>query len=123
MTEWKEYKLAYIDIDWEMRIKLRQDKETESKCRETVEFFSGGEAIIDHYNYDVFKAFAAFIAPEVMWLSSDYNLPGIIKKFEDKEGFYPFTEENGINLCYVGNFELGDYTDFVIDVIDNSGNN
>jgi translation initiation factor 2 alpha subunit (eIF-2alpha) len=57
------------------------------------------------------------VAPEIMWLSADYNLKGILREFENKEGFYPLTEENGIRIKYIDDFRTDD-TDFYIKVIE-----
>lgn len=117
MSDWKEYKLDHVDFGWEMRIEIRQDKETETRCREMVEFFANGERRLKRHNNDAYKAFASFVAPEIMWLSADYNLQGIIKAFENKEGFYSFTEENGIRLKHADDFIMDD-TDFYLTVIE-----
>jgi hypothetical protein len=101
MSKWKTYKVEHEDLPWEMSIQLKQDEKTKSLCLEVLSFFSGGEGHIRRADGDIFKAYVMFVAPTILFKSADHTLEGVVRQFDDLEGFYPWTEENGIRLTQV----------------------
>lgn len=99
----KTYKIAYDW--WEATIKIDEEKAKEA-IKEMVEFWMGWESRLGLNDGDYTKTFLQQLSRNILIESMDYNLHGIISKYDDREGWTKMDGSKGIEIISVNNWEF-----------------
>lgn len=105
-----------IDYDY-WTVELEIDPTKISNFKEQLMFWGGGEYWIARERGDVKIAFIKLLARELVRMSMDYNLKGIIKEFENKEGWLPLNIEHGVRVLSIDDFTF-DEDNFYVTQLD-----
>ena len=76
--------------------------------KSSLEFFSRGPELIEDADGDLCKAYAMLIGPKIVLESMEWNLNGIIRHFDNEEGYLKLDGTNGVTLIRSDSFEIED---------------
>lgn len=102
-------------IDWDCTLEFDTEKTTEyggkiytldENLRSSLDFFSGGEEVLEESNGNLYIAYAKFISKKILIESMDWNVSGIIDQFKDSEGYLELDGSQGVTLIYADGFEI-----------------
>lgn len=122
----KIYKVSYPDLYWDCLIKIDEEfvtpidnpdgsKNTTKDCIKTmVEFWSGSEERLAMNDGDYIKTFLQQLARQILYLSIDYSLQGIISEFKTREGWCNMDGSFGITISSVDAVSIDD-SDFILE--------
>lgn len=88
---------------------------------EQVLFWMNGKDRIKNEKGDIKKAFLKMLVIELIEMSIHLNQKGIEKEFENKEGWYPLTIENGVRIIDIDSFHF-DEDDLIFEQDESDGN-
>ena len=101
---------------WDCAVEIEQNQQTLDYMKEQLLFWSGGQRRIDKENGDIEKAYLKMLGYELILMSIDYNLYGILSEFKDKEGWYSLDGSYGVKLISIDEWEF-DKDEFYIEEI------
>jgi len=122
----KQHRLVMNQTYWEMQVEIDEDfvytygdnkKETcKAAIITMVEFWANHKSLLDDNDGDYTKAFLKMLAREVYLIaaSKPFNIKGIMREFEDREGWCNMDGSFGIKLIKVDEVDP-DYSDFEIE--------
>ena len=80
----------------------------EDNLRSSLEFFTGGKEMIEDSDGDLCIAYAKFIGQKVVLESMDWNVDGIIRQFDNAEGYLALDGSTGVKLNRADDFQIED---------------
>ncbi len=89
---------------WE--VTLLVDPTKIDKFKEQILLYMNGSERIENENGDIKKAFLKMLVIELIEMSMHFNQKGIEKEFENKEGWYPLTIDNGVKIIDIDSFRF-----------------
>lgn len=97
--------------DWDADLEIAEG--FTDRMREQVEFWHGGEQRLRRLDGDVEKAYLEILAVELIILSIEFSVEGVIREFQNfkREGWYPIDGSYGVRLIAIDNWSF-DENDF-----------
>ena len=100
-------KKVKIGFDWwDAVVEITESEETTNIMREQLLFWMGGQRMIDDADGDVEEAYLKMLAVELINSSMDYTLSGVLKDFEEKEGWATLDGTFGVKLISVNEWKF-----------------
>ncbi len=111
------YASITVQIDFGFKIKHNPNFTVEGAIKEMVEFWTGYEKRLDQNDGDYTKTFLKQLCQEciVIQMSENYNLLGIIKEFNDREGWNKMDGDYGIEIVSFEPTDFSDQSDYEIE--------
>lgn len=91
---------------WEAVVEIADD--STDKMKEQVQFWVHGEQWIKEADGDVELAYLRMLGQSLIAESMQWNLYGILKEWENREGWYPLDGSGGVKLVSVDRWEFSD---------------
>jgi len=104
-------KRVKISFDWwEAEVEIDESEKTLEIMRSQIMFWMDGEKELVRYDGNAEKAYLKMLGQELLPMSREYNLSGILSEFEDLEGWAPLDGSFGVKLISVDSwyFEKND---------------
>lgn len=86
---------------WDAVVEIDDSPKTLGLMQEQVLFWMGGPELIDDEGGNIEKAYLKMLAKEILFLSAEYNLYGVISEFENKEGWASLDGRHGVRLTSI----------------------
>ena len=86
---------------WEAVVEVNNSLETKESMKEQLLFFMGGQRLIDGAEGDIEEAYLKSLGGQLIRLSMDYNLYGVLEEIDEMEGWLPVRGKYGVKLISV----------------------
>jgi hypothetical protein len=80
----------------------------EENLKLSLGFFTGGSEVLEDSDGDVYIAYARFIGQKVVTEAMTWNVDGIIRQFENAEGYMGLDGSTGVKLVRADDFQIED---------------
>lgn len=98
----KQYQIVFDW--WDALLEISDDQETEEAIKKQLLSFSDGEKLLNSENGDVIQAYLKQMSTQLITASIDCTLSGVVKLFQDKDGFVPLDGSKGLKLLSIDNW-------------------
>lgn len=105
----KQYQIVFDW--WDALLEISDNQETKEAIKKQLLFFSDGQKLLDAENGDVIQAYLKQMSTQFITASIDCTQSGVMKLFQDKDGFVPIDGSKGVKLLSIDNwvFHLSDF--------------
>lgn len=110
----KKVKLQYEW--WEAVLEINYNENTLQWMKDQVLFWIGGQDAIDEQDGDVEKAYLKMLGVKLLELSSEYNLYGVEKEFEDMEGWAQLDSTFGVIIRGIDSWKVDESEISVVEI-------
>lgn len=102
----KSYNIEYGPTWWECTVEIDHTRATDKVIRTMVEYWTGWEERLDNNDGDYNKTFLQQLAREINYIQIQDNvmLKGVLKEFENREGWLPMDGSYGIEITHIDDF-------------------
>lgn len=108
----KKFKVQHRDTLWECEIEIdTENVDTIIAIKDMVDFWVGAKDRLENNDGDYIKTFVQQLAREIFYIIAehDYNLYGVVKEFENREGWCTMEGSYGIKITNVDDLEFKHY--------------
>lgn len=105
----KQYQIVFDW--WDALIEINDNQETREAIKRQLLSFSDGQQLIDAEGGDIIQAYLKQMSTQLITASIDCTLSGVVKLYQQKDGFIPLDGSKGVKLLSIDNwvFHLSDF--------------